>query len=82
MSFGQFLSKNIKPMDRNYERWARALFREKMERDYVMEIAAVDKQGYERGKREAHQEKLEIAHRMKQEGIAAEQIQTITGSGR
>ena len=35
--------------------------------------------GYERGKREAYQEKLEIARKMKQMGIAAGQIQIITG---
>ena len=74
-------------VSRDYEKWARALFREKAAMDYRSGINTARKEGHregrEEGREEARQEyeaeKFKIARKLKAKGLPLAEIVEVTG---
>jgi predicted transposase/invertase (TIGR01784 family) len=80
--------KAFKKSDRNYARWARALFRDKARMDYASDMDSAERKGHASGKAEGkvegeakgrHENRTEIIRRMKANGRPIEQIVEDTG---
>jgi predicted transposase/invertase (TIGR01784 family) len=76
--------KALKKSDRNYARWARALFRDKANMDYASDMDSAERRGRAEGKIEGeakgrHENRTEIIRRMKANGRPIEQIVEDTG---
>jgi predicted transposase/invertase (TIGR01784 family) len=69
----------LKKMNRDYDHWARQLFREKAEMDYNSGMANAREEGLAKGRQEA---RLETAGKMKNLGLSVEQIAEVTGLSR
>jgi predicted transposase/invertase (TIGR01784 family) len=73
----------LQRMSTNYEEWAKELFRQKAEHDYLSGMTCAREEGFEKGieqeRAERHKDKLNIARSMKSRGYAEIDIAELTG---